>query len=184
MLQWLYTYIASVCSKCFTYFRRMLQVFYLNVTVVIHTCCKCMFQLFHLVLVRCSRCCSPRALTRGHACAARTHRVLPISIMQASSNSRTCTQQAVSVQMTEHSLVKVHARMQSAKAGQYLTEQRPGDPAPPGWSPMVDHAAGVNTGVVVLPPSLSHAVGRAQAHALLCRRNSSTRGPSSSRRGA
>jgi hypothetical protein len=34
MLQWLYTYVASVYSNCFIYFRRMLQVFYLNVAYV------------------------------------------------------------------------------------------------------------------------------------------------------
>jgi hypothetical protein len=35
MLQWLYMYVASVCSKCFTYFGHMLQVFYLDVVI----CC-------------------------------------------------------------------------------------------------------------------------------------------------
>ena len=34
MLQWLYTYVARVCSKCFIYLRRMLQVFYLDVAYV------------------------------------------------------------------------------------------------------------------------------------------------------
>jgi hypothetical protein len=41
MLQWLYTYVASVYFKCFTCFIRMLQVFYLDVAyvaVVIHIC--------------------------------------------------------------------------------------------------------------------------------------------------
>jgi hypothetical protein len=33
MLQWLYTYGASVYSKCFTYFMRMLQMFYLDVVI-------------------------------------------------------------------------------------------------------------------------------------------------------
>jgi hypothetical protein len=35
--------------KCFGYFKRMLQVFYLDVAYVaaaIHGCCKCMFQIF------------------------------------------------------------------------------------------------------------------------------------------
>jgi hypothetical protein len=31
MLQWLYTYVSSVCSKCFTCFRRILQVFDLDI---------------------------------------------------------------------------------------------------------------------------------------------------------
>jgi len=41
-----HTYIASVCSKCVTCFRRVLQVFYLDVAyvvVVIHIYCKRMF---------------------------------------------------------------------------------------------------------------------------------------------
>jgi hypothetical protein len=65
ILQWLYTYIASVFSKCFIYFKRMLEVFYLcciycsdytyilrwlytYVAVAIHICYKRMFQMFHL----------------------------------------------------------------------------------------------------------------------------------------
>jgi hypothetical protein len=47
-----YMYVASVCSKYFTYFRCMLQLFYLNViyvAVIIHICCTCIFQLFHLI---------------------------------------------------------------------------------------------------------------------------------------
>jgi hypothetical protein len=34
MLQWLYTYVSSVCSKYFICFRRTLQVFYLDVAKV------------------------------------------------------------------------------------------------------------------------------------------------------
>jgi hypothetical protein len=48
MLQWLYTYVASVCFKCF---KHMFQVFYLDIAYVaaaIHVCRKCMFQMFHL----------------------------------------------------------------------------------------------------------------------------------------
>jgi hypothetical protein len=51
ILQWLYTYVASVCSKCFICFKRMLEVFYLDIAYVamaIYVCCKCMFQMFHL----------------------------------------------------------------------------------------------------------------------------------------
>jgi hypothetical protein len=73
------------------------------VTVTIHICCNRMFQMFHLVShVCCSKCYSPHALTHGHACATRTQPALPISIIQVSSNSWTCTQ--------------VHARMQSSRA--------------------------------------------------------------------
>ena len=54
--------------KCFSCFKRMLQVFYLDVTYVamaIHICCKCMFRMFQLfqtyvvgVLSRCCICCT------------------------------------------------------------------------------------------------------------------------------
>jgi hypothetical protein len=46
MLHWLYTYVASVCFKYFSSFKRMLQVFYLDVAYValaIHVCCKRVF---------------------------------------------------------------------------------------------------------------------------------------------
>jgi hypothetical protein len=156
MLQWLYTYVASIYSKCFTYFRHMLQVFYmLQVLPISDICCKCficckyIFQMFYLfqtyvasVLSRCCICCSgythmlqayvsiishdfgmlqqvllPRTLTRGHARVTRTHPALFISVIKVNSNSRTCTQLAVSSQMVEHSRVKAHGRMQSARAG-------------------------------------------------------------------
>jgi hypothetical protein len=44
-------YVASVYSKCLIYFRRMLQVFYLDVpyiSVAIHICCKRLFKIFRL----------------------------------------------------------------------------------------------------------------------------------------
>jgi hypothetical protein len=44
-------YVTSVCFKCFSYFKRMMQVFYLDVayvTLVVHVCCKYMFQMFQL----------------------------------------------------------------------------------------------------------------------------------------
>jgi hypothetical protein len=34
MLQWLYTYVVRVCSKCFICFKRILQMFYQNITYV------------------------------------------------------------------------------------------------------------------------------------------------------
>jgi hypothetical protein len=46
MLQWLYIYISSVCSKCFSCFKCILQVCLFDVAYValaIHICCKCMF---------------------------------------------------------------------------------------------------------------------------------------------
>ena len=38
MLQCLYTHVSSACFKCFIYFRRMLQMFYLNVSKQIWYC--------------------------------------------------------------------------------------------------------------------------------------------------
>jgi hypothetical protein len=68
MLQWLCTCVATICFKCFSYFKRMLQVFHLNVTyvaVVIHVCYKYVFQMFQLFYVdvacfssECCICCS------------------------------------------------------------------------------------------------------------------------------
>jgi hypothetical protein len=49
ILQWLYTYVASIWFKCLVCFKHMLQVFYLDVAYValaIHIYCKCMFQMF------------------------------------------------------------------------------------------------------------------------------------------
>jgi hypothetical protein len=48
IFQWLYTYVASVYLKYFIFFKRMLQVFYLDVAIAIHICCKRMLQMFHL----------------------------------------------------------------------------------------------------------------------------------------
>jgi hypothetical protein len=59
MLQWLYTYVASVYFKCFIcFFRRMLQVFYLDVAYVSHIClqvflegcCICFAMAFQVFL--------------------------------------------------------------------------------------------------------------------------------------
>jgi hypothetical protein len=146
ILQWLYMYVVSVCSKCFTYFKYMLQVFYLDVAyvvVVIHICCKRVFQLFHLVSICCSRCCSPCTMTHRHARVASTHPVLPIFVMRVSSNNRTCTQRAISAQIVEHPLVKVHACMQSAKVGQHPTDAELGAPAP---SSLVPHGGACSQG--------------------------------------
>jgi hypothetical protein len=61
-------YVASVYFKCFSCFKSMLQVFYLNVAYIamaIDVCCKCMFQMFQLfetyvasVLSICCICCT------------------------------------------------------------------------------------------------------------------------------
>ena len=64
MLQWLYTYVSSVCSNSFICFRRMLQVFHQDIAKVdlnvaytymlqayvssVFSCFKRIFQVFHL----------------------------------------------------------------------------------------------------------------------------------------
>jgi hypothetical protein len=48
---WLYTFVSSICSKCFSYLGHMLYVFYLDVAYVvvyIYICYKRMFYMFHL----------------------------------------------------------------------------------------------------------------------------------------
>jgi hypothetical protein len=47
MLQWLYKYVASVCSTCFICFRHILQVFHLNVAKAdLDVAYTCMLQAF------------------------------------------------------------------------------------------------------------------------------------------
>jgi hypothetical protein len=56
MLQWLYTYVSSVCSKYFVRSRRMLQMFYLDVAKVdVHVAIICFmcFQVFHTYVYKC-----------------------------------------------------------------------------------------------------------------------------------
>ena len=51
MLQWLYTYVASVYSKCFIYFHTYVVNVLSNVAyvaVAIHICCRRILQMFHL----------------------------------------------------------------------------------------------------------------------------------------
>ena len=57
-----HTYVTTIYSKCFNCFSLMLQqvvfmfqVFY-DILCVSHSCCKCMFQIFHLFLVLCCKC--------------------------------------------------------------------------------------------------------------------------------
>jgi hypothetical protein len=64
MLQWLYMHVASGCFKCF---RRMLQVFHLDVakvdmdvayvSIATQVCCKCMLQMFQLFWTYVARSC-------------------------------------------------------------------------------------------------------------------------------
>jgi hypothetical protein len=143
-----------------------------------------MFQLFHLVLVRCSRCCCPRALTHGHARAARTHPMLPITVIRANSNSRACTQRAVNVQIAKHSLVKsacTHAERQSRPAPNGRRTKSPCTSrlGPPWWSIQLGSTRYVRCAPTL---SLSHVAGQPHTHSLLCRRSRNTCGLRSSNR--
>jgi hypothetical protein len=70
---WLYTFVSSICSKCFSYLGHMLYVFYLDVAYVvvyIYICYKRMFYMFHLfqmyVVASSSYC--PMAAGGPHVC--------------------------------------------------------------------------------------------------------------------
>jgi hypothetical protein len=57
MLKWLYTYVLSVCHKCFIYSRGLLQVFYLDVTKVdLDVAYTCMLQAYVSNVFRCFVC--------------------------------------------------------------------------------------------------------------------------------
>jgi hypothetical protein len=58
MLHWLYMYVSSVCFKCCSYFKRILQVFYLdvalqvyvsNVLTISNVYCKCFIWMLHIL---------------------------------------------------------------------------------------------------------------------------------------
>ena len=49
MLQWLYTYVASVCSECFICFSNVCyKSVYLDVVYVSHKRCKCFMWMLHM----------------------------------------------------------------------------------------------------------------------------------------
>jgi hypothetical protein len=104
-------YVVSVLSECYiccSDYTHMLQAY-------VSIC-------FTFVSVCCSKCCSPCDLTREHTRVARPQPALSISVMRATSHNWTCTHGAISAQTAEHSLVKVHACMHIAKAGQRPTD--------------------------------------------------------------
>ena len=59
-------HVASMCFKCFICFRSILQVFHTDVAkvdrdvtyvaMVVHVCCKCIFQMFYLFSNVCYKC--------------------------------------------------------------------------------------------------------------------------------
>jgi hypothetical protein len=49
MLQWLYTYVANVCSQCFYFFSDVCcKCIYLDVAYVSHIRCKCFIWILHM----------------------------------------------------------------------------------------------------------------------------------------
>jgi hypothetical protein len=56
MLQWLYMYVAKVCSKCFIcFFRHKLQVCFLDVAYVSHICLQVILHMLAMAF-KCFRC--------------------------------------------------------------------------------------------------------------------------------
>jgi hypothetical protein len=176
-------YVSYGCCICCSDYTCMLQVCVPNVSPVsdvccmaIHICCKRMFAMFHLVSdACCSKCCSPRALTRGHVRAAHTQPMLPIFVMPAPRVGYVCNGRS----MSKWPSTPWSKRMHSPKAGQHQMDIKPSAPALPGIAPMVQHVAGSTRARAVLPPSLSHAAGRPHTHARLYGRSNNTRGPNS-----
>jgi hypothetical protein len=55
----IFRHVASLCFKCFSCFRRIFQVFHLDVayiTMVVHACFKRVFQMFQMFLDLCCKC--------------------------------------------------------------------------------------------------------------------------------
>jgi hypothetical protein len=72
-------YVASVCFKCFRYFRGMLQLSYADVAkvdwdvahiiIVVHVCCKLLFSMFHLSFLDvCCKCVYLNVAYVSHIC--------------------------------------------------------------------------------------------------------------------
>jgi hypothetical protein len=80
----------QLCSNVSAVFKRMSQVFYLDVAYVamtIHVCCKCVFQTFHLFSDICCKC---FILSRCSICFSGYKRMLQASIQNVSSVSDVC----------------------------------------------------------------------------------------------
>jgi hypothetical protein len=84
-------------------------------------------SMFHLVSVCCSRCCSPRALTRGHTRAARTHPALPISVIRAALIVRRARNddQCLNGRVLSGQSASAHAERQSGPAPNGRRTRRP-----------------------------------------------------------
>jgi hypothetical protein len=168
-----FSHISDVCCKCFIRIS-------LHVAVVIHICCKRMFQLFHLVLICCSRCCSPHALTCGHASATRTHPAPPARISSCGPTLIVGrARNGWSVPKWQNTLWS--KCMCAYRAPERANTQRTQNQT---LSPTVEHT----TGLTRLHALCSHLLscmqlGGPHTHALPCRRRSSMRGPRSNTRG-
>jgi hypothetical protein len=103
----LYTYLTTVCFWMCIYIC-MLQLYVLNILAILDVCCRSFIWMLHMFYMYVSmvslyfsmlkQVLLPHALTCRHARTACTHPALPISVMQASSISRACTQWLVDAQ--------------------------------------------------------------------------------------
>jgi hypothetical protein len=89
----------------------MLKVYVSNVSPILDVCCKCFIYMLHM-LQRYLYAAYVVTHSDSRARMRCTHPYSAAYLCHAgSSNNRMCTQQAVSVQKAEHSLIKVRARM-------------------------------------------------------------------------
>jgi len=151
-------YVAYVAVAIHVWCKFMFQMFNLFQTYVasaLSECCICCSCYTHMLQAYVSICFTLFQYVAASAAShtlwlvgthALTQLTLPISVMRASSNSWTCTQRAVSAQTVEHSLVKVHVRMQSARVGQNPTDAELGALHHQAWPTTVQHVAGSTHG--------------------------------------
>jgi len=158
MLQWLYIFVANICFSCFTWF----SVCY-------------------------NRCCSPCALTHGHARVARTYPALPISVMQVCSNSWTRNGRLVPKWQSTPWSKYIRAFIAWRTPNGHRTRR----PAPPGLVPLGGACSWGQHGYTRCAPSLflacswtgpTHMLSRTGAAATCSWCSSSTRKPSSNNR--
>jgi hypothetical protein len=125
--------------------------------------------MFHLVSVCCSRCCSPRALTRGHTRAARTHPALPISVIRAALIVRRARNddQCLNGRVLSGQSASAHAERQSGPAPNGRRTRRPctTELGPPPWSMQ---PGSTQVCALCFHPFSCMQLGGPHAHALPC----------------
>ena len=80
-------HVASIYYKCFRCFRGMLQVFHMDVAIidrdvahvsmVVHVCCKRLFQMFHLLFQTYVKCAYLDVAYVSHICCKSMFRLFP-----------------------------------------------------------------------------------------------------------